>query len=193
MCAIPTSMHRRSWNSYLFPRATECFRRIWPPTVFGTFPHGRSELEKRCEERHCLHLTQTQQTAGRTWSNEESSDNLLVFCLPHFPQIELFCLQDLRFHWNNQRSFHQNLEVIQSTFCKTGLVLWRSSDTLLSANKLSGRVFRQSPRNIELIVRSLLNASSCQSVVNSTCACRPSVLTSIRNVVTSKFSCRKSS
>ena len=40
------------------------------------------------------------------------------------------------------------------------------------------------------MVRSLLNASSSQSFVNATSACRPSVRTSILNVVTSKFSCK---
>lgn len=44
------------------------------------------------------------------------------------------------------------------------------------------------PRNMEFMVRSLRSASFCQSVVNSTSACRPSVCTSTRSVVTSKFS-----
>jgi hypothetical protein len=41
-----------------------------------------------------------------------------------------------------------------------------------------------SPRNMELMVRSRLLASSFQSVVNSTSACLPSVLKSMRSVVT---------
>lgn len=44
------------------------------------------------------------------------------------------------------------------------------------------------PRNMELTVRSRRSASLCQSVVNSTSACLPSVTTSIRSVVISKFS-----
>lgn len=54
---------------------------------------------------------------------------------------------------------------------------------------LTGRTrHRALPRNMELIVRSLRSASFCQSVVNSTSACLPSVTTSIRSVVISKFS-----
>lgn len=48
-------------------------------------------------------------------------------------------------------------------------------------------IFPNLPKNMELTVRSLLSASLCQSVVNSTSACRPSVTTSIRRVVISKF------
>ena len=47
-----------------------------------------------------------------------------------------------------------------------------------------------SPKNIALIVRSLLLASIFQSVVKFTSALRPSVTTSILKVVTSKFSFR---
>lgn len=44
------------------------------------------------------------------------------------------------------------------------------------------------PKNMEFMVRSLRSASFCQSVVNSTSACLPSVATSILSVVISKFS-----
>lgn len=47
-----------------------------------------------------------------------------------------------------------------------------------------------SPKNIALMVRSLLLASIFQSVVKFTSALRPSVTTSILKVVTSKFSFR---
>ena len=44
------------------------------------------------------------------------------------------------------------------------------------------------PKNKELIVKSRRNASISQSVVNLTCARRPSQTSSMRNVVISKFS-----
>jgi hypothetical protein len=45
----------------------------------------------------------------------------------------------------------------------------------------------QIPKNRAFIVKSRRIASKCQSFVNSTSACLPSVLTSIRSVVISKF------
>lgn len=43
------------------------------------------------------------------------------------------------------------------------------------------------PRKSELMVKSRRMASLCQSLVNSTSACRPYVFTSTRKVVISKF------
>lgn len=87
--------------------------------------------------------------------------------------------------WHNERLSLRNEKLCDLTWpvrsSHRDRIHWPNSNSLFHSR------FSNVPKNMELTVRSLLSASLCQSVVNSTSACRPSVTTSIRRVVISKF------
>ena len=97
-------------------------------------------------------------------------DNPLEFVELDRQRNEYDDVADHRFHWNNHRRRHSNLKNRFHIFSRRKSPSWIE------------------PRKSALIVKSRRPASNCQSCVNSTNACRPSVTRSILNVVISKLS-----